>query len=449
MKNILRIKALILALGLLTLGIAAPAADILNMHVDYNRFLDSEGNTLILLDYQATYSNLMFLASNKGYFAQLEVQASLVEADSVLFEQSVTDNIGISNKHDASSQRKSYLNRLIVPLSVTQALLSFKAKDLNSQNEFFWQAEVNALAPEARISDVELNCQVYADSSSYLQKFKRNSMVYEPIPSVLLSKSYSEYAHLYMELYSATSQIGQSYMLNLSLEHAGEYVMDEYFDNTFQKSTDSFSLKIPLADLAAGKYMGTITLQTDEQQDVRNFEFVLTEDIEQRYRIFEDPNDEYTLMRYFVTGNLPTNWDALNNETKTRYINNFWQNMASSSRMSEDDVIKMVDERIKYANNNFSSLKAGWTSDMGRIYIRNGAPSDIEKGITSDDTRFVRKDWQIWKFSTGNKAVYLFVDIQMNNNYRLIYTNGDNMESSNPDWLRYVGSEFDTDLLRN
>ncbi len=38
--------------------------------------------------------------------------------------------------------------------------------------------------------------------------------------------------------------------------------------------------------------------------------------------------------------------------------------MASSSRMSEDDVIKMVDERIKYANNNFSSLKAGWTSDM-------------------------------------------------------------------------------------
>jgi hypothetical protein len=55
MKNILRIKALILALGLLTLGIAAPAADILNMHVDYNRFLDSEGNTLILLDYQATY----------------------------------------------------------------------------------------------------------------------------------------------------------------------------------------------------------------------------------------------------------------------------------------------------------------------------------------------------------------------------------------------------------
>jgi hypothetical protein len=69
----------------------------------------------------------------QGILCQLEVQASLVEADSVLFEQSVTDNIGISNKHDASSQRKSYLNRLIVPLSVTQALLSFKAKDLNSQ----------------------------------------------------------------------------------------------------------------------------------------------------------------------------------------------------------------------------------------------------------------------------------------------------------------------------
>lgn len=123
--------------------------------------------------------------------------------------------------------------------------------------------------------------------------------------------------------------------------------------------------------------------------------------------------------------------------------------MAAKSQMSEDDIMKLVDDRVKYANKNYSSLRAGWTSDMGRIYIRNGAPADIETGTSSDDTRFVRKDYQIWKYNSGTKPVYLFIDIQMNNNYRLYYVKGDTMENSNPDYKSYLGNEFDDSLLRN
>lgn len=449
MKNIRNIKKLWLLAVFAVLVIALPAVDKLNMHVDYNRFLDQQGNTVLLLDYQAVYRNLMFLAQSGGYFAQLEVQVSLADQDSVLFEQSIQDNIGISNKYDASSQRKSYLNRLMFSLTVPSAVLSFTARDINSEAEFFWQNTVDILPVQSRISDIELNSHVFPDSSSYMQKFQRNKTVYEPIPSVLLSKNYSDYAYLYMELYSHPEDIGSTYLLNLSLEKDGEFVLDEYLDNVFQKQRDAISLKIPLADLEAGKYMGTVTLQTGETLESRDFEFVLSVDIEQRYRLFEDPDEEYALMRYFMPGNLPANWDAINNETKTRHINNFWQNMAVSARMSEDEIMKLVDERVKYANQHFSSLKAGWASDMGRIYIRSGAPADIEKGTSSDETRFVRKDWQIWKYNSGNMPVYLFIDIQMNNNYRLIYVKGDDMENSNPDWQRYVGSGFDSSLLRD
>jgi len=37
----------------------------------------------------------------------------------------------------------------------------------------------------------------------------------------------------------------------------------------------------------------------------------------------------------------------------------------------------------------------------------------------------------------------------MNGNFRLIYAENDDLESSNPDWMRYVGSDFDTSLLDN
>ncbi|HCM14751.1 MAG TPA: hypothetical protein DHW79_02165 [Candidatus Cloacimonas sp.] len=123
--------------------------------------------------------------------------------------------------------------------------------------------------------------------------------------------------------------------------------------------------------------------------------------------------------------------------------------MAVSTGMSEQRIIDLVHERVEHTNKYYSSLKPGWTTDMGRIFIRNGAPSDIEKGTSTDESRFVGKDYQIWKYSSGNRAVYVFMDIQMNNNYRLIYASGDDMEVSNPGWLSYLGRDFDTSLLRN
>ena len=448
MKNTSIIRSLTLGLALLMLCPALVAADVLNMHVDYNRFLDDQGSTIMLMDYQALYRNLMFLAHSGGYFAQLEVNVQIANADSVIIEQTVTDNIGVSNKYDTASTRKSYLNRLAYTLPESTQNVTFRATDKNSGALFFWQEDVLALPPATRISDIELNSHVYADSSNYLQKFQRNKVVYEPLPSILLSKTYSEYAHIYMELYCPPADLQSSYMLNLSLETDGHIVMDEYLDSSFRATTDALSLKIPLADLSPGKYSGTVTIQAGESTESRDFELVLSEDIEQRYRVFEDIEDEYNLMRYFMVGVAP-NWSSMNSESKNRYVNNFWQNMAAKSQMSEEDIMKLVDDRVKFANKNYSSLRAGWTSDMGRIYIRNGAPADIETGTSSDDTRFVRKDYQIWKYNSGTKPVYLFIDIQMNNNYRLYYVKGDTMENTNPDYKSYLGSEFDDSLLRN
>ncbi|HQQ67809.1 MAG TPA: GWxTD domain-containing protein [Candidatus Cloacimonadota bacterium] len=410
MKNTSIIRSLTLGLALLMLCPVLAAAEVLNMHLDYNRFLDAKGNTIMLVDYQALYRNLMFLAHSGGYFAQLDVNVQIANADSVIMEQTVTDNIGVTNKYDTTSSRKSYLNRLAFTLPDTTQNVTFRAMDKNSGALFFWQEDVFALPSTTLISDIELNSHVYADSSSYLQKFQRNKVVYEPLPSILLSKTYSEYAYIYMEIYPPSTELQSTYMLNLSLETGGQIVMDEYLDSSFGATTDALSLKIPLADFAPGKYSGTVTIQAGESTESRDFEFVLSEDIEQRFRVFEDIEDEYTLMRYFMVGVAP-NWASMNAESKNRYVNNFWQNMAAQSRMSEDDIMKLVDERVKYANKNFSSLKPGWTSDMGRIYIRNGAPADIEEGTSSDDTRFVRKDYKIWKYNSGDKPVYLFIDI--------------------------------------
>ncbi len=429
----------------------AEAADSpkLNMHLDYNRFLDQDDQSILFIDYQIPYRSLLFLAHSRAYFAEVDVRIQVANRDSVILTQSVTDNIGISSKHDASSEIKSYLNRISFLLEEDYYQITFTAEDINSQKVFDWQFETGRLPTDALLSDLELNSRVYADSSAYLAKFRRQGSVYEPIPSILLRRNYHEYAHIYVEIYTAMEGLAESQMINLSLEQAGDLVMDEYLDMVRQKSHESLSLKIPLADLKAGKYQGRLALQAGERLEHRDFEFVLSEEIETQLSLFNHPDEEYSLMRYFMASRAHANWEALDYEEKRRMITNFWHSMALSTRMSEADIMDLIHERIEHANRFYSHLKPGWATDRGRVYIRNGAPDDIEKGSSSDEGRFVRKDYQIWKYHSGDRPVYIFIDIQMNNNYRLIYVSGDDMELSNPDWMRYLGGDFDMSLLRN
>lgn len=425
------------------------AENTLNMFLDYNRFLDKDKNTVLLVDYQIPYRNLVFVARDGGYFATLNISVEFIHGDSVTIGQDVTDNIGISNKADASSKQKSYLNRLSFVLDNAASELRFSATDINSQKSFSWQFPVHKLPPAAIMSDLELNSEVRPDTLQFLAKFHRKNVLYRPEPSILINRTFNDNVYLFLEAYHNEAIASGSNLLNLSLEKDSLVIMDEYIDYLPEKPSESFSLKIPLAELALGKYTGSVTLQSGETTETRSFEFVLVEDTEEFVYLFTNPDEEYDLMRYFVGNRMPADWKGYSLEKKRRYATQFWANMATSTKRDVKSIVSLVQERVDFANRYYGHLSPGWTSDMGRIYIRNGAADDIDRDVSSDQSRFVRKDYQIWKYSTGNKAVYVFVDIQMNGNYRLIYAENDDMENSDPDWMRFLGTDFDESRLDN
>jgi len=423
-------------------------SDKLNMFIDYNRFLDKNKNTILLLDYQIPYENLAFLATNNGYFAELNVKVKITEADSIFLEHEINDIIGVKNKADTGNRKKSYLNRLSFTLHKPLYTIQFSALDINSQKNFFYEFPIETLPPSSLLSDVELNSEVRPDTSQYLVKFKRNNVLYRSEPSILFNKSINDYIYLYLEIYNWNST-SESCLLNLSLEKDSLVVMDEYIDFQPGPGSESINLKIPLKDLNPGFYNGTIVLQSAERTEERNIEFAVIEEKEEEFFLFANPDEEYELMRIFLGNKIPSDWGKMNQDTKRRYITQFWRDMAFSTNRSVQSIMDLVQKRIDYANRNFTHFKQGWTSDMGRIYIRNGPPDDIQRDTSSDESRFVRKDYQIWKYVSGKKPVYMFIDIQMNGNYRLIYVENDDLEASNPDWMRYVGSDFDTSKLDN
>lgn len=444
----MNIKHLCLLLMLGCLGALSAASNTLNMSIDYNRFLNAQKKTILVLDYQVPYRNLLFQAGQNGYFAELQVRLELYTADSLAFAKDITDNIGIRTRSDAVSSTKNYLNRLSLLMDDPAYTLKFLATDVNSQKSFAWTFEIRELDPGSLLSDIELDAVVRADTLQYLSKFRRNGVLYQPEPSALINKSLQDSVYLYFEIYRESNYAGK-YSFNLKLERDTLTVINETRNIQPLSDAESLALKLPLQNLKPGRHKGYLTLSGDGISEERSFEFVLMEDTEAKLALMPNPDDEYTLMRYFLSSQLPGHWYDLDNATKQRYITQFWRNMALKTGLSLKEVMDMVQERIDYCNKYFGHHKPGWTTDMGRIYIRNGAPDEIDRDTSSDQSRFVRKDYQIWKYSTQRKPVYVFIDIQMSGNYRLIYADDDDMENSDPDWLRFLGADFDTNRLEN
>lgn len=446
MRNI-RYSAL-LAMLMLCLGTDLAASDVINLHVASQRFLDAEKNTIVHIDYQIPYNNLVFLAHKGGYFAEVDVTVSVAQEDSVLFEQSIRDNIGITNKDDARSY-KTYLNRVSFLLEDDPYVFTISAMDLNSEKTAEQSLTASSLPRDALISDLELCSIVRPDSSSYLSKFHRGNMLYQTQPSLIFDKNVSQDLSLYFQVYAPGSSLERSGLLNMEVEKDSVIVFDRFLDFAPAQEVEGLTLRIPLGDLKPGKYDGNLEFQLGEKSETRDFIFFVTEPRKELFFLFADPDDDYNLLKYFPLGSSTSDWDSYDEQTKRRYITNLWKSWALANNMGTSQMIDLMRERVAYANKHYSHFDEGWTSDMGRIHIRNGKPDEIETGTSSDDTRYVRKDYQIWKYRGRIKAVYLFVDIQMNGNYRLIYVENDERESSNPDYLRYLGDDFDTSLLYN
>lgn len=436
-----------LCLGLAGLWICL-AAESFTMHVTPQRFLGKDKKTVIHIDYQIPYSNLWFLAQKGGYFAELDMQVEVVKGDSVIFSQSVRDNIGISNKNDARSQ-KSYLNRLSFSLDSEPYLFRLNAKDLNSRKTATWFLSADPLEPLELLSDLELCSIVRPDSSSYLGKFHRGKILYQPQPSLIFDKTESENLSVFFETYVPAELVGETGLLVLTVEKDSVIVFDKFLDYTPASVSEGITLKIPLDVLSAGKYSGFLEYRIGELSQDRDFVFFVTEPKQDQYFVFPDPDEDFRLLKYFSGAASSVEWKGYDDATKRRYMTQSWKSLALAGNMNVQTLMDQIRDRVNYSNDYYSHFEQGWTSDMGRIHIRQGKPDEIEKGTSSDEARFVRKDYQIWKYQGRKKAVYLFLDIQMNGNYRLIYVDGDQKESSNPDYLYYLGKDFETDKLKN
>jgi GWxTD domain-containing protein len=100
---------------------------------------------------------------------------------------------------------------------------------------------------------------------------------------------------------------------------------------------------------------------------------------------------------------------------RSRLWDEFWARRDPTPGTSRNEALFEFMRRVRYANTQFAGLGPGWRTDQGRIYIRYGAPDQIED-ISATPTS---PPLQVWHYLTANRR-FVFADRYGFGRYELV-----------------------------
>ena len=151
---------------------------------------------------------------------------------------------------------------------------------------------------------------------------------------------------------------------------------------------------------------------------------------------------------YIATSGELEAWnDKLSIAAKRKFLAQFWESRDPTPGTARNERREGFYEAIDYANRTYREggrkAQAGWRSDRGRIYARNGAPAEVYRRQQEGRA----PPYEVWRYSTGKGEYYIFADRSGFGAYTLIYSN-DLKEPGLPGWAELLGAPAVADAGR-
>lgn len=181
----------------------------------------------------------------------------------------------------------------------------------------------------------------------------------------------------------------------------------------------TFLLRPPIGELFLGTYMLEVEATEGERKwkTERSFEVeTLSLPRGQSYATMVE------ILSYVATD---PEYDELraarDDSTRQAAWERFWVRRDPTPDTPRNEAMLEFFRRVRYANRNFAGQSvAGWRTDQGRIYIRHGAPDQVEDRPAT----FYDPPLQIWHYYQLNRR-YVFADREGFGRYELIYPGGE------------------------
>jgi GWxTD domain-containing protein len=138
---------------------------------------------------------------------------------------------------------------------------------------------------------------------------------------------------------------------------------------------------------------------------------------------------------------------TLSANAKRRFLTEFWQRRDPSSGTPKNETREAFYQAIAYADQHYREggrARAGWKSDRGRVFLRNGPPDET----LHREQLALAPPYEVWRYRTGKDRWYCFVDRSRGVGlFQLIHSNDVN-ESGLPNWREILTPEALQDIGR-
>lgn len=415
----------------------------LSVDVSFARFKGNNDETNLELYYCLYPAEWKLVAGQNGKFvAEAKVDLTLFQNAKPVYQKAwKMDTHADSLSENMQTQKLVDLLRFSLPPGAYQAV--FLVNDLHSD------ASSDSVALDIQIeqfpqntigmSDLEISQKITRATEANI--FTKNGLDVIPDPQALIDKS-RPILYYYFEIYNILKGLqADEYQQHIFVGDSEGNIIDVVHPvvknkkKTIDSSVEVGTMNVSKLTSGAHYLYAIIKDQNDQELSKRSKKFYIYHpdiDSQQKQLIIKNLNSEIAILpeeevekeveyiKYLLPQNeLDKLKQMLTPEAKREYLSNFWSQRNPDPTKSMNDYRMLYLKRAKLANEQFGGFKEGWKTDMGRVFMLYGPPSDIERHPSSPTER-AYQEWTYEQLQGGVK--FYFVDLSGFKQFELVHS---------------------------
>jgi len=387
----------------------------LSYSIDIEPFLESSAEKLLL------NLSLTIRDSNKTMLDSIPVQHKIDLSDSVLRENThryvdliklelppgwLTFDISIADKNSqltGNIQNDLYIEDFGAGFSLSDPYFISGIKKSASNNKF--EKYGLLLIPQpSRIFSIE------SDSCKFYVYHEINNMFFEPDNPSAFSCHYQIF-----------DLAGSEYLNKPEIRSIKEAKHSSRIEviNLGNVKSGIYRLDISVTDLA-----------TDQNKVVSRYFWLVGNEYDSQFLALAevDIDQYYHQIQYLLSDKEKKIVNQLNSQAKQEYLLKFWQAKDPDPSTMENEFMVEYLKKVAYVQHAF---KNGIDSDMGRIYLQYGMPTEVDRQISNPGSI---KSVIVWRYALNGITEFVFLDRTGDEQYILVHSNHPD-EFNNSDWI--------------
>jgi GWxTD domain-containing protein len=364
---------------------------------------DTPDSVRLLVVVAVPFDNLQFIRGDSGFQAAFEVVSSVYSDTGALISERISNRTAVTRDYsetNLATRAVTHVDNYRVVPGDYRVRVVLTEKESSGQSLFETEVSAAALDPLLQLSDIFWVEESQSDEGLGALRIAGGFFTDE------------ESALVRFQVASAEPE-----SLGIVWQILGGSEVDSLGGRSFRIAAgpqpEFCELRVDLLELGAGDYILHVAAEDTHHRVVRELPFSLV--LRGLPRSVVQLDLAIRQVRYIATNEEMRRLRDAPPRHREAVFRDFWQRRDPTPGTVRNELMEEYYYRVEYSNRNFGTNRAGWETDRGRIYIRYGQPSDIERYPFEINS----KPYEVWYYDHLNRR-FVFVDYTGFGDYELV-----------------------------